>query len=245
MGTLKKSASEKPLRPSRALASRKRPLSDGGSPVNTRDAQLENRCQKFLDVAEQLFLEHGFAGTSVNEVVRLAGGSLATLYANYGNKEELFKAIMNRRVSAVYGGIFPEMDRGKTPHKDIRNELLRFAKQLQTKMLSASSLALFRLAIHEGPKYPSVRSAFLEDGLDVFLQWLSKYFAALAKDRLNIANSDLAAEEFLTLIQGQQRMIAACGGGNLISRKQRDDHVTRVVEVFLKLYPPVALAPGP
>ncbi len=218
-------------------------MSDHGIPINTRDAQLENRCQKFLDVAEQLFLEHGFAGTSVNEVVRLAGGSLSTLYANYGNKEELFKAIMNRRVSTVYGGIFPEIGRGKIPPKDIRNELLRFAKQLQTQMLSTSSLAVFRLAIHEGPKYPSVRSAFLEDGLDVFLQWLSKYFAALAKDRLNITNADLAAEEFLTLVQGQQRMIAACGGGDLISRKQRDDHVKRAVEIFLKLYPPVALAP--
>ncbi len=239
MATLKKSASEKTLLPARATASHKRLLSDGSGPINKRGAQFESRCQKFLDVAEQLFLEHGFAGTSVNEVVRLAGGSLATLYANYGNKEELFKAVMNRRVSALFGGISTELGRGKTPPKDIRNELLRFAKQLQTQMLSTSSLAVFRLAIHEGPKYPSVRNAFLENGLSVFLQWLSKYFAALAKDRLQIADSDRAAEEFLTLVQGQQRMIAACGGGKMISRKQRDEHVKRVVEIFLQLYPPL------
>ncbi len=89
---------------------------------------------------------------------------------------------------------------------------------------NTSSLAVFRLAVDKGAKYPSVRSALLENDLDVFLQWLNKDFAALAKNRLNTAKSNRIAGEFITLVQGQQRMIAACGGRDLISRKQRDDH---------------------
>ena len=37
------------------------------------------RQQKFLETAEEMFLTQGYASTSVNEVVRLAGGSLVTL----------------------------------------------------------------------------------------------------------------------------------------------------------------------
>lgn len=55
--------------------------------ANKRDAQLESRCQRFVVAAEKLFLCTGFAGTSVNEIVRLAGGSLTTLYAEFGTKD--------------------------------------------------------------------------------------------------------------------------------------------------------------
>ena len=51
-----------------------------------------------------LFLERGFAGASVNELVRIAGGSLATLYAEFGTKEKLFEAVMTRRASAAFAG---------------------------------------------------------------------------------------------------------------------------------------------
>src|SRR5258708_1719630 len=55
----------------------------------------EARCQAFLQVAAELFLEKGFEATSVNEVVRRAGGSLATLYAHFPSKESLFEAIIS------------------------------------------------------------------------------------------------------------------------------------------------------
>ena len=207
--------------------------------ASRRVGQLENRCQRFVEVAEQLFLEHGFAGTSVNEVVRIAGGSLATLYAEFGTKDALFEAVMNRRVVAL----FTELENLKSPLPDIRAELLRLAGQIQGHVLSERSLAFFRLAIHEGPKFPSVRKAILINGLKGYLAQLGKYFAALARDaRLQIDDAELAAEDFLTLVQGQQRMIAACGDGARLTQKQRDDHLQHVVDAFLRIYPPPAPA---
>jgi AcrR family transcriptional regulator len=204
----------------------------------SRVAQLEQRQQQFVEVAEQLFLEHGFANTSVNEVVRIAGGSLATLYAQYHSKEALFDAVMSRRMSSLYSGIFSDNESPKAAPQNVRDGLLQLATRLQTHMLSDRSLALFRLAIHEGPNFLSVRNAVLNKGLNNFLKHLAEHFSRLAINQLQIDDARLAAEEFLTLVQGQQRMIAACGDAKRITRRQREDHVARAVQVFLTLYPP-------
>ena len=204
-----------------------------------RVGQLESRCQRFVEVAEQLFLEHGFAGTSVNEVVRIAGGSLATLYSEFGTKDALFEAVMNRRVATL----FTDLESAKVHSPSVRTELLLLARQIQGHALSERSLAFFRLAIHEGPKFPSVRKAILINGLKGYLRQLGNHFEALARGRrLQIGDPELAAADFLTLVQGQLRMIAACGDGARISQKQRDDHLDHVVDAFMRIYPPPAPA---
>ena len=71
---------------------------------NTRARQLAARREQLIAVAEQLFLQHGFANTSVNAIVREAGGSLATLYAEFGSKEALFESVLERACCAVLSG---------------------------------------------------------------------------------------------------------------------------------------------
>jgi AcrR family transcriptional regulator len=205
-----------------------------GTRLNTRDAQFENRCQRFVEVAQELFLERGFAGASVNEVVRRAGGSLATLYAEFGTKDELFEAVMNRRAAAMFTNIISS----KSQAVDLASELRQLAQRMQAHMLSDDALALYRLAVHEGPKFPSVRNAVLINGLKGFLQRLGDYFTGLkANGQLDIDDPVLAAELFLTLVQGQLQTIAACGAVGRLSRKRRDDHARRAVDVFLRVHP--------
>ncbi len=201
---------------------------------HTRDAQFENRCQRFVEVAQALFLERGFAGTSVNEIVRRAGGSLSTLYAEFGTKDELFEAVMNRRAATM----FTDIINSKSPAPDVATELMRLAKRIQAHMLSDDALAMYRLAVHEGPKFPAVRKAVLINGLQEFLQRLAGYFTKLRDDgRLQIDNPEVAAELFLTLVQGQLRTIAACGDAVSLTRRQRGDHIRRAVDAFLCVYP--------
>ncbi len=209
------------------------PLAKSGKRVE----QLENRCLRFVEVAEQLFLERGFDGTSVNEVVRIAGGSLATLYANYGSKEELFEAVMNRRAAALFTDIFSAPAAAKDKQADIRDELLRLARTMQSHMLHPNSLAVFRLAVHEGPKYNGVRDAVLNNGLAVFLKRLAAHLQTINAGRLAMPDAAVAAEDLLTLVQGQQRFIAACGGKDVITRAYQEAHATHAVDSFLKLYP--------
>jgi AcrR family transcriptional regulator len=203
--------------------------------ASKRKVQFEHRCQRFVEVAEKLFMKHGFAGTSVNEIVRIAGGSLATLYAEFANKEELFEAVMSRRGTAL----FADVTKGDRHKADLRGELRQLATHMLDRMLAEDALAIYRLAVHEGPKLPVVRKAVLVNGLDAFLDHLAAHLSSMAgTERIPAGETRQAAEDFLTLVKGQLRTVAAIGAER-IPPAQRKVHVEHAVDAFLKIYPAV------
>ncbi|MGB3693666.1 MAG: TetR/AcrR family transcriptional regulator [Spirulinaceae cyanobacterium] len=52
--------------------------------------------EQILNVAEQLFAENGFAGTSLRSVIRKADVNLSAVHYHFGSKEELFHAVVAR-----------------------------------------------------------------------------------------------------------------------------------------------------
>src|SRR3546814_1994530 len=62
-------------------------------PVATR---RQDRRKAILDAAESLFLDQGFDRVSLAAVVGQSGGSLATLYELFGNKQGLLRAVIER-----------------------------------------------------------------------------------------------------------------------------------------------------
>ena len=181
-----------------------------------------------------MFLERGFDGASVNEVVRIAGGSLSTLYAEFGTKEELFEAVLSRRAIAI----FDQGPPAPAHRDDVAAELRALAGKMQARILSPDGLAIYRLAVSEAPRFAGLRKAVLKTGLRGFLTHLSAYFAQMAAaGRIRIENPLLAAEHFLCLVQGQHLFIACCGDGARISAMQRERHLVQAVDAFLKIYP--------
>jgi AcrR family transcriptional regulator len=205
---------------------------------NRRAQQREKRRQKFVAAAERLFLRCGYAGTSVNEVVRLAGGSLATLYDEFGTKEKLFEAVISERVSRAFDAP------GEPPTAGSVEERLRqLATRIHERMLSTQSLALYRLAVSEGPRFAGLREAVLGAGLAAFLQRLSTLFDEMAAtDVLAIDDSAIAAERFLALVQGQHQFTAACGDLVRLDAAARTLHVEQAVAAFVTIYRPARAA---
>lgn len=53
---------------------------------------------RILDVAEELFAEHGFGATSMRTITTTAGVNLAAINYHFGSKEGLVEAIFSRRL---------------------------------------------------------------------------------------------------------------------------------------------------
>ena len=66
-----------------------------------RQAQAAQTRRDILDAAQRLFLERGYAGTTVAAVAKAAAVVVETIYRAYGSKAELFKAVVR---TAVAGG---------------------------------------------------------------------------------------------------------------------------------------------
>jgi TetR/AcrR family transcriptional repressor of mexJK operon len=208
---------------------------EGLSGNGTRARQLAARREQLIAVAEQLFLQHGFANTSVNAIVRVAGGSLATLYAEFGSKESLFESVLSDRAARF----FPEERSAPKQPLDALAELRALATQMLKRMLSDDGLAVYRLAVHEAPRFPALRKALLEVGMPGLLDRTARYLQALAdRGALRIESSNeagqLAASRFIALVQGQIVFSAACGG--TISARARTAHVNHAVDAFLRMY---------
>jgi AcrR family transcriptional regulator len=203
-----------------------------GPSTPLRTGRLEARRERLMEEGRRLFLAKGYAGASVNEIVRLAGGSLATLYGEFGSKEGLFAEIMRQRAHIMYG-----WDEAVCFKKQESREGLRaLGKRLLDRVLEEESLGLYRIAISEGPRFAELRKAVLEDSFPLFIQSLGD---ALIDMRVATAKDSTAlAEEFLSLLHGQLVFRAACSGGHRISTRCRAQHVEQVVERFLALHPP-------
>jgi TetR/AcrR family transcriptional repressor of mexJK operon len=213
----------------------KQALRPDGANGNTRARQLAARREQLIAVAEQLFLQNGFANTSVNAIVREAGGSLATLYAEFGSKESLFESVLSERAARF----FPEESSAPKESLDAQAELRALATQMLKRMLSDDGLAVYRLAVHEAPRFPALRKALLEVGMPGLLDRTASYLRTLVdRGALKIESSteamQLAASRFIALVQGQIVFSAACGG--VISTRTRSAHVNGAVEAFLKMY---------
>ena len=56
---------------------------------------------RILDAAEILFMEHGFEATSLRSLTAAASVNLAAVNYHFGSKEELFQAVLTRRLDPM------------------------------------------------------------------------------------------------------------------------------------------------
>jgi AcrR family transcriptional regulator len=81
---------------------RKSPIKNApGSPPDHADATSQDTKSRILDVAEHLFMEHGFEATSLRQLTSSAGVNLAAVNYHFGSKEELFQAVLTRRLDPM------------------------------------------------------------------------------------------------------------------------------------------------
>lgn len=60
---------------------------------------------RILDAAVQEFAEHGLAGARVDRIAALASANVRSIYAHFGNKEELFFAALNTALDGMAASV--------------------------------------------------------------------------------------------------------------------------------------------
>jgi TetR/AcrR family transcriptional regulator, mexJK operon transcriptional repressor len=121
------------------------------------ERQLAKRGQ-IARAARRLFLDHGFAGTSMDAVTAEAGVSKQTLYSYFPTKIDLLADVLYGSIGKLVLGP-PEQD---SLHSlaDLREALLAFATRLTQTLLRPDSISLVRLVLGEAFRVPALRQAF-------------------------------------------------------------------------------------
>ncbi len=117
------------------------------SAVQTTDSLVPNTrsvlptAERILDVAEEQFAKHGYAGTSIRDIAAAVGLQKASLYNHYSSKDELYAAVLERGFAPIIAMVERFIARENSAYMDpiIIDELVEAAAQRPT----FSKLVLF------------------------------------------------------------------------------------------------------
>lgn len=187
------------------------------------------RQQKFLETAEELFLTTGYANTSVNEVVRLSGGSLGTLYRLFGNKLGLFEAVF-RKLAMTF---FNELEEGVVWSNDIEKSLMGFGRHMQSIVLKPDGIAIYRLVLMENnDDQEEIRRIYYKYGPQVGIEMLASYLREqVSLKKIAPINEEIAATQFIEMVKGPfvNRLIF----GEKISKEEVEFVLIQGVKIFM------------
>ena len=108
----------------------------------THAQRRETTRAALLDAAARVFIERGFAGSSVEAISEAAGYTRGAFYAHFRTKEELFAELLQQRVFAVYRAM--AADAASTPPVE-RAGPREVGEQLARIQASPDGRWLFRL----------------------------------------------------------------------------------------------------
>jgi AcrR family transcriptional regulator len=200
-----------------------------GKTRSREDRRSGTRRQAFLAAAQDVFLERGFAGTNLDEVIRRSGGSRATLYAQFGSKEGLFAAIIGELCQGIVGALA-----GAALTGTVRSALETFGLAYMQVLMTPGGLGLYRIVIAESSRSPDLGSAVYEAGPLAASEQLSDFLRSCVADgRLRLADPDLAARHFLEMVKGDLHFRALLGLGEPPTPTSLRRSIRHAVDVFL------------
>ena len=190
--------------------------------------------QQLMDGARRAFLERGFDGASIGDIVRAAGISKGTLYAYFPSKEKLFETLVieDKRKQAEAVCIIDESD------DDVVRVLTKLGHNLLDMLRQPENLAFVRIVIGASAQFPEIGRAFYEAGPAVGIARLANYLRRLtSKGVLDVEEPERAARQYMDLCKSgiYSRMLFGYAS-EPPSREQMTRNVESALTVFLKAY---------
>ena len=193
------------------------------------------RYELIVKTALDLFLKNGYEKTNLSDIVAISGGSLASIYTFFENKEGLFKAIIEQEIDSLISEIDEKIDL-KISHS-LEDFLTKFATIIFSIICTKKSISLGRIMMSEGSKNGGkLGRAFLDQILNKIDLVLINFFE---RDEIKSQLNPKFPAKFITKCF-KQSVIGLYYYDSLmlneepkLSKKEREEHVALCVELFL------------
>jgi len=202
-----------------------------GEPRRSGMTEAERRAA-ILKAGMEVFLEKGYVGSSVDEVVRRAGGSKRTVYKYFENKEGLFAAIVAGLLEEMMAPLQPEI----TDERGLYDTLELLGRNYLAVLLKEESLMIYRTMVSEGVRYPELAQRFYASGPDAAVKRLASYLERqTGLDVLSVGDTQAAARQYYSMVRSDIHMRAALGIA-IPADDEIEQSISRAVDLFLKEY---------
>jgi AcrR family transcriptional regulator len=200
---------------------------------------LRGQCSKrvsILDAAAEVFCREGFSGASIDEIAAEACVSRQTIYNHYREKENLFVAVVEDVMNRANATLFSILSTFPDKPDQLEHDLTDFAVRLNRNCLcNQDGQFLRKLVQSEGERYPHLFETWRQHGPGKVGMALSALFSRLShQGALQITDCDLAARQFLALINADLQMITLFGGTP--TDEELESAAGNAVHTFLRAY---------
>lgn len=186
-----------------------------------------------MDAAFTLFIEQGYSKVGMTDIIRRSGGSLATAYALFENKEGLLRAIVTDRFNKYNC----EMGQIVTDEGSPEQVLRQTAHHLYARLLDPGFVGLLRITVAESMRDPEfgryLKSSTSEIAVSALAAVIDRWHE---QGLLAVDDSYSVAESFLALLMHRGHMHALCGLPMDMTPEEVERHVDHVVGMILGRY---------
>jgi TetR/AcrR family transcriptional repressor of mexJK operon len=158
-----------------------------------------------VDAARALFLEKGYAGTTMDDIAERAGLTKRTVYNNYGDKAALFTQIVTEVIAFAdeFARGLREWFAAGIPKSEVAERLEALGARMATSIVREEVVSLRRLLIGEAREFQALATMYFERAPGQVLRTLATGFAGLAREgSLRVEDAPTAAAQFAYLAVG-------------------------------------------
>ena len=182
----------------------------------------ERKQVTIVQAALALFLEQGYAATSMDAVASWAGVTKQTVYRYYPSKEELFTAVMEKiRADEPAPYVFGDAD--------LDTELSNFGRDLLAFHLTPAALGVYKMMLSEAGQ-ESLLKPFMKAGPNRVMKPLMGF---LQKRHPELEDVAFHAQMFASMVLVPRNQLIMQGKGRF-TRAEQETHVNKVVKLFLQ-----------
>jgi TetR/AcrR family transcriptional repressor of mexJK operon len=201
-----------------------------GSPLEASGPNsVLDRRERIVRMAAPLFLKKGYDNVTIDEIIGVAGGSKATIYAWFGGKQGLFEAVVRQKCEDVTLAI--DID----PTGSIEDQLARIGHSFLAMVLSPPILEFHRLMVSIGRTFPEAARLFFHTGPASAYRIVGSWIERQQKEgRLSDGDPYKMAVLFLDMLIGEHQLGWLTSMPHAAQRTHIDETVRLAVNVFLR-----------
>lgn len=188
------------------------------------------RRDKIIKSAAKLFFNKGFSNTSIDDIIKITGGSKREIYNEFGNKSGLLSVIIETYTGKVLDGLkLHEFD-----ETNLELSLKKFGYELMKAYFKPEVLGLYTMIFKEAKLFPDLALEFYEKGPLLGATKLSEFLKNCIKDeQLKEHPSDKIANIFISIIRDKIHLKVMLNKRERMNLDEIKNEVDLIVEVFL------------
>lgn len=194
---------------------------------------LERKQEAIKEAARALFLQHGYADTTMEMVAAQSGVSIMTLYRHFRSKDILFQAVIEHLCNQA-----AKKNAGEALWEGTPEEVLqRLGERRLAFYCNSEEVALYRVIIGALEHFPAIGKLYYDQNFEKATERLSAYFQELdQRGVLRVPDPAFSARAFLALLHGSIAERFRLGVEPAFTQDEMRQHIRDCVAFFLSAH---------